>query len=75
MKKILYYLIIAGAFMLNVTMAQGQTPPSAGGGTPVGTGTFTPVAGKYYMIINYANNSGGSANYSGAPKYMTFNAD
>lgn len=47
-----------------------------GGGTPAGTRTFSPVAGKLYRIINYATipfNSG--TTLGGSPKYLCCNAN
>ena len=47
-----------------------------GGGTPAGTRTFSPVAGKLYRIINYATipfNSG--TTLAGSPKYLCCNAN
>lgn len=47
-----------------------------GGGTPKNTTTFVPQPGNYYRIINYANvASSSSANYTGAPKYLTLTED
>ena len=46
------------------------------GGVPAGTEAFVPQEGRLYRIINYGTvpyNSG--TTYSGAPKYLTFNAD
>lgn len=43
-----------------------------GGGTPGGTLNFLPQEGSYYRILNYGSTAyNSSANFSGAPKYLT----
>ena len=47
-----------------------------GQGTPAGTTTFTPNSSKLYRIISYASAAyNSSTNYTGVPKYLTFNAN
>jgi len=47
-----------------------------GQGTAGGTTTFTPNSSKLYRIISYASVAyNSSANFSGVPKYLTFNTN